>query len=84
MNYNQADIRIIPGRVAPRTNAKPLRCTGVVVTEQGTEAGLPIVDFMCVDDDGQEYMLMFTGRIVNAISATVRGVNMRIHGMDEP
>jgi len=82
---NQVSIEIVEGSVAPKyTMGVELSCEGVVITEQGTEGGLPIVDFKLRGPDGKFYLLVFSGRIVNMISAAVRGTNVRIHGKEEP
>lgn len=82
---NQAKIDIVSGTVAPKYNyGTELKLEGVVVTEQGTEAGLPIVDFKMRAPNGDFFLLVLTGRIVNGISAAIKGVNERIHGVQEP
>jgi hypothetical protein len=84
-NTNAVDLRIVPGGNAPRyIGTKQLSLKFVALTEQGTTAGLPILDFVMEDDSGQQYLLVMTGRIANAISAAVRGTNLRIHGQEEP
>jgi hypothetical protein len=52
----------------------------VLIVENGTEAGLPAVIFKNIY--GGHFTL--TGRYVNAISATIKGSNMRRHGNPEP
>ncbi len=82
---NSATIRIVPGKIAPRySEGQELTLEDIAITEQGTEEGLPIVDFRMRGPDGKFYMLALTGRIVNCIAAAVRGVNERIHGLPEP
>jgi hypothetical protein len=77
---------MVEGDRAPRYDeaGMELVCEGVVITEQGTQANLPIVDFKMRGPDGKFYLLVMSGRIVNAISAAVRGANKRNHGVDEP
>jgi hypothetical protein len=78
-------LTIVPGKSAPRyLKATELNNTEVVITEQATEAGLPIVDFVCRDNTGKLYLLVMSGRLVNMISAAVKGVNVRNHGKEEP
>ncbi len=79
-------IHIVPGQVAPRYDERgeELTCEAVIITEQATVQGLPIVDFKMRDAKGNLYLLVLTGRVVNAISAAVRGINMRNHGEEEP
>ena len=83
MNLN---FHIVPGTVAPRSDVvgSPVQVTDVYITEQGTECGLPIVDFVGIDETGVRRFFSITGRLVNATSAVVRGVNIRIHGAEEP
>lgn len=86
MSYNQLSIEIIQGSTAPRYTEKvtELSASKAVVTEQAMESGLPLVDIRMTDKDGNEYWVPLTGRIVNMISAAVKGVNLRNHGIQEP
>lgn len=80
-------IRLVAGDTAPRYEGQggaELKCEEVVITEQGTKESLPIVDFVMRGPDGQLYLLVMTGRIVNMIASALRGVNMRNHGIAEP
>ena len=79
-------IRLVAGKVAPRIDeaGKELTCEECVITEQGTVANLPMVDFRMRDADGTLHLLVLSGRMVNMLSAAIRGVNMRIHGVEEP
>ena len=75
-------VQLLEGNVAPRygTDVAELRCDNVVITEQGTQAKLPIVDFQLRDKKGALYYLALTGREINAISAAAMGVIARLHG----
>ena len=88
MNHpgQQMSIEIQEGSLAPRYDKKvtELVCTKAVITEKGTEAGLPIVDLQLVDIHGNKFYIMLTGRIVNAVSAVIKGTNMRNYGIEEP
>lgn len=79
-------IRFVEGSTAPRfdESVTELACEEVVVTEQGTVAHLPMVDIRMRDAEGKLHLLVLTGRMVNMLSAAIRGVNMRIHGVEEP
>jgi hypothetical protein len=81
-----ASISIVPGHRCPRhDDAATIHLERVVITEQGTEGGLPVVDFLGRNGlTGEPTVLALTGRIVNGISAAVKGVNTRIHGIAEP
>lgn len=82
---NKLSIEMIPGDVAPRyPEGTELSCEKVVITEQGTESKLPIVDFVMVAPDGKKYLLVLTGRLINGIAAAVQGSNLRNHGVREP
>ncbi len=82
MNIN---ISIVPGDTAPRyPDGTELVCEGVTITEQGTMEHLPIVDFKLRGPDGKFYLVVMTGRIVNAIAASIRGINERNHGTPTP
>lgn len=75
----------IPGDVAPRYDqGTEIDCVAIVVTEQGTEANLPIVDFKCVGPNGEAYLMVLTGRMVNAIAVYVAAINERNHGTKTP
>lgn len=85
MAYNQVSIELIQGTEAPRyTTEKELSADKVIITEQGMESGLPLVDIQMTDKDGNKYWVPISGRIMNTISAAIRGVNMRNHGVEEP
>lgn len=80
-----ASIKFVPGTVAPKyLDAYELTLEEVVITEQGTESRLPIVDFVTRMPDGKKVVLVLTGRIVSGIAAAVKGVNMRNHGTEDP
>jgi hypothetical protein len=78
--------RLVEGKTAPRytKEVKKLEIKEAVITEQGMESNLPIVDLVMYDEQGNKYFAMTSGRIINAISAAIKGVNMRIHGVQEP
>ncbi len=81
----ELSIRLVPGKVAPRYDeGTELECQEAVITEQGTEANLPLVDIKMRGPDGKLYLLVLTGRLVNMLSAAVKGVNQRNHGVEEP
>ena len=86
MPYNQVSMEFIQGTEAPRyTNGeKELSADKVVITEQATESNLPIVDIQMTDKDGNKYWVPLSGRIINMVSAAVKGVNIRNHGVEEP
>lgn len=79
------NITLVPGKDAPKYDTgQELKCTHVTITEQGTQANLPIVDFVMRGADGAQYLLVLTGREVNALAAVIGGVNERNHGKREP
>lgn len=85
MSGTSASITIVPGKDAPRYDeGEAVQLQEVVITEQGTVAGLPIVDFVCRDQHGHQFVLSLTGRVVLTIANTLRGVNQRNHGTPEP
>ncbi len=88
MSHNQVKVEIVPGKVAPRYEASDytkLSLEEIKITEQGTAAGLSLVDLVLVDPDtGKKYFCMVTGRILITLSAAIQGVNQRIHGVSEP
>lgn len=87
MSETILNIELLPGDMAPRYNGDRYKKVGiekVVITEQGTEAGLPIVDIQMIDENGDRYYACVTGRLVNALAAAIQGVNLRNHGKEEP
>lgn len=82
---HELTIRIVQGDTAPRYDRGcELKISHVTITEQGTSAHLPIVDFVAHDALGNQYLMVLTGRLVNMVSAAIRGANMRNHGVEEP
>lgn len=78
-------LEMVPGTQAPKySEGEEIICEGVTITERGTEAGLPIVDFKMRGADGKFYLLVLTGRMINAISSAIKGANLRNHGNPEP
>lgn len=88
MSENSFSIELVKGNIAPRYSPeicdRKLQLDRVVITENGTEGNLPIVDFVCKDPDGKYYFFAITGRLVNMVSAAIKGVNYRNHGVEEP
>lgn len=80
------EIEVVPGNKGPSYPQQTvgLNIVKAVVTEQGTENGLPIVDLILEDVAGNRYMAMTTGRLINSLSAVIKGTNKRIHGIEEP
>lgn len=80
-------IRLVPGDVAPRRDPKEiteLACEVAVITERGTNGGLPIVDLELTDEHGRKFYAMITGRVLTGIASAVAGVNLRNHGTPVP
>ena len=78
-------VNLVPGDKAPTYDeGYEVECSHVTITEQGTQAGLPIVDFVARDKHGEKIMFVMTGRIVNMIPSSIRAVNLRNHGTEQP
>lgn len=78
-------ITLVQGDVAPRYGTgMEVKCEEIVITEQGTQANLPMVDFKLRGPGGHFFLLVLTGRQVNALAAIIKGINTRIHGDPEP
>lgn len=78
-------IKLVPGDIGPRyENTHELKLDHVTITEQGTQAHLPIVDIVATLPNGERAVLVLTGRVLCSIAAAVRGVNLRNHGTEEP
>jgi hypothetical protein len=79
-NPGMVDIQIVPGNVAPMYgNAKPLDSVKVIITESGTKAGLPIVDFVFTEPDQSLRVYSTTGRVVQGIASVINGVVKKNH-----
>lgn len=79
-------IKFVEGNKAPRYNASvcQLFVKQSIITEKGMESDLPLIDFQLTDEFGREYYMAISGRLINMLSASIRGVNMRNHGIEEP
>lgn len=80
------NIQIIKGNVAPRyvNGSTELTINKAVITEKGMQSELPLVDFQMTDEAGNIYFTAISGRLINALSAAIKGVNLRNHGTEEP
>lgn len=85
-DITQLKIELIDGNMATRytTQDKELKVDNCVITEKGMESELPLIDFQLSDGKGNVYYTVLSGRIVNMISAVIKGVNLRNHGIEEP
>lgn len=87
MSETSVNIQFVPGDKAPRyegSDVTEIKLEDVIITEQATQAGLPLLDVLMRGPDGKRYLMVMTGRIANMISAAVKGANMRNHGNPEP
>lgn len=86
MSETDVLINLVPGNIAPRyqDNIVEAKLQHVSITEKGTEANLPLIDIEAVLPDGSRVLIVCTGRILNLISAAIKGVNLRNHGQAEP
>ena len=48
-------------------NIRPIRVESVVIVRKGTAEGNPTVDFVMVDETGQKFVFMVTGRLLKSI-----------------
>lgn len=74
MSETMISIEFVAGKVAPRyqPGTRYLKLENVVITEEGTTSGRPIVDFQMSDESGQKYFFAVTGRIVTSIATAVK------------
>ena len=85
MSETHVQLHLVPGKQGPLyENTVEVKCERVVITEKGMESDLPLVDFVCRGPDGTSVLMVLSGRIVNMISAAIKGVNVRNHGVPEP
>ena len=80
------EIQILEGNVAPRyvNGDTEITINKAVITEKGMESELPLIDFQMTDKDGNIFFAALSGRLVNMLSAAVKGVNLKDHGIEEP
>ena len=81
------DIKLNPGNVAPRYNleeTKELYPMKAIITENGMESGLPLIDIQMQDKEGNQYFFAISGRLINGLSSAIKRVNVRNHGIEEP
>ncbi len=64
-----------PNYEEPEYRAANLQVCHVV--GQGTKQGNPTVDFIFVDENGQKYIAMLTGGLVENLAAAVEGMKIR-------
>lgn len=81
---NSLNIEFVQGKNPPQIEATRVVCIKVVITEQATQAGLPVVDFVMSDPLGKIIKLTLTGRIITTLAAAIQGVNVRNHGNPDP
>ena len=80
-------IKLNSGDVAPRyeKNIRQLKIDSAVITEQGMESGLPLIDLQLTDaETGKPYFAVISGRLITSLSAAIQGVNLRNHGKIDP
>ena len=80
------NIELLPGNTAPRYTSVDVELTvdKVVITEQGMESGLPLIDIVLTDGNGKKHFTALSGRIVQTLSKAIDGVNVRNHGTSNP
>ncbi|MEQ9322994.1 MAG: hypothetical protein RIF41_27760 [Polyangiaceae bacterium] len=84
-SYNHLPVNIVEGDKAPRYDTGyEVPIERVTITEKGTASGLPIVDFIAKDKEGNQVLFVLTGRMVCMLAGAVRGINKRNHGTEEP
>lgn len=85
MPANELQIDIVPGSMAPQHDTGvEIDLESVIITEQGTAGGLPLVDLILRGPNDEKYLAVVTGRIVIGLAAAIKGVNKRVHGKEEP
>jgi hypothetical protein len=78
-------ISIVPGDIAPSYDSgTEVDLESVTITEEGSEAGLPLVDFRLRGPNDESFMVAIPGRVITGLAAAVRGINKRVHGKEEP
>lgn len=65
---------------APKYNAPEYRAANLMTAQivgRGTVAGNPTVDLIFEDENGQKYVAMITGGLVENLAGAVRGMKQR-------
>ena len=80
------NIELLPGNTAPRYTENDVELTvdKAVITEQGMQSGLPLIDIVLTDANGKKYYTALSGRIVQTLGKAIDGVNVRNHGTPNP
>jgi len=75
-DVNQIHIQIAEGNEAPRyqPTTKELVINTAVITKEGMESGMPLVDFQMTDAEGKEYFTALSARVLCALAEVVKGV----------
>lgn len=80
MGTNQLTIKICrdPSE-APNYNElgdfKGANLTDAVIVKNGTEGGNPTVDLIFVDENGQKYVALITGKLLRSVNQLMGSVN---------
>lgn len=77
---NSVNVKIVDTPAEAPTygeETKLIRITDVLIVGKGTESGKPTVDIKMTDPVGNEYLVMATGAIIEAIGAAVTGKRTR-------
>lgn len=86
MNLGTNDINIVladtptdaPNYTAPEYQAANLKTA--VIVGQGTVSGKPTIDFVFEDANGQKYIAMLTGALLESVAAASEGMKQRTKG----
>ena len=79
-NVKPVDLKIVEAWPSPALPGCEIDTVWLI--EKGTESKLPVMIFEG-DIDGKRVRFALTGRYVNVLSAAIKGVNMRNHGIEE-
>jgi len=82
----QMKVKMVRGNVAPRYDrtTKQAGIEKVIITEQGVQSGLPLVDLQLIDRNGDKLFVAVSGRLMQSIASVINGTNERIHGVPNP
>lgn len=62
------------------SNTTLLKAHTALILPGGTNEGLPSVDLQLIDADGNEYVVMATGKILEGLGSVIKGVKERDNG----
>jgi len=84
LGTNEIDILLADSpEAAPNYSLPEYKATNLTTAQivgRGTECGNPTVDMIFVDEDGQKYVALITGGLIQSIAGAIEGMKQRTGG----